>query len=380
MVPRTLEIFRRFAANKDDVILHLHCDPDDPFARRSEYSYDLRSDIAFLNLTEKVRLTKDMSISTGLPLEQLAKIYQAADVHLLASWGEGFGLSTLQAVATGVVPLAPDCTACQELIGNHGEGISICHCLLDEFGLRRGLIDIEDAVSKLEKLYQDRELLASKAQSAREFALSYDWEYTLPQWEELLQREVEVANKRKSLRSLIQPERTLRIPVTLPLAKSKQRIPGYVYVASQCDVTSVLALQRIFPCLKVWSTVTLNFDSSMPDDKSLQVKAVEANGPEYRPHLAMSTLALDMGGSDPRLPAEAAKLEVPCIGLAQQQEQARLWPDLTLDKPDPLMAAELGRQMLTDQGVATELCMAARQRLAGALTSSPSERLESVRK
>ncbi len=364
MVPRTLEIFRRFAADKDDAILHLHCDPDDPFAHRSEYSYDLRSDIAFLNLTEKVRLTKDMSISTELPLEQLAKIYQAADVHLLASWGEGFGLSTLQAAATGVVPLAPDCTACQELIGNHGEAISIRHCLLDELGLRRGLIDIEDAVSKLEKLYQDRELLASKAQKSREFALSYDWARIVPQWEKLLR---EAAHKRASLHSPVQPERTLRIPVTLPMGKSKQRIPGYVYVASQCDVTSVLALQRIFPCLKVWSTVTLNFDSNIPDDKSLQVKVVEANGPEYRPHLALSTLALDMGSCDPQLPVEAAKLGVPCIGLAQQQEQARLWPDLTLEKPDPLVAAELGRQMLTDQGVASELCTAACQRLAGIL-------------
>jgi glycosyltransferase involved in cell wall biosynthesis len=376
MVPRTLEIFRRFAADKDDVILHLHCNPDDPFARHSGYSYDLQSDIAFLNLTKKVRLT----VSTGLSLERLARIYQAADVHLLASWREGGSLSTLQAAATGVVPLTPDCTACQELISNHGEAISVRHCLLDELGLRRGLIDIEDAVSKLEKLYRDRELLVSKAQKSREFALSYDWEYILPQWEELLLREVEVADKRMSLRSSIQPERTLRIPVTLPLVKSKQRIPGYVYAASQCDVTSVLVLQRIFPCLKVWSTVTLNFDSSVPDDKSLQVKVVEANSPEYRPHLALSTLALDMGSSDPRLPVEAAKLGVPCIGLAQQQEQARLWPELSLEKPNSLMVAELGRQMLTDQGIASELCIAARQRLAGAFISSRDGCLESARK
>ncbi len=252
--------------------------------------------------------------------------------------------------------------------------------MLDELGLRRGLIDIEDAVSKLEKLYRDRKLLACKAQSAREFALSYDWEHIIPQWEKLLQSEVASAHKRTSLHSPPQLERTIRIPVTLPLVKSKQRIPGYVYVASQCDVTSILALQRIFPCLKVWSTVALTFDSSVPDDKLLQVKVVEANGPEYRPNLALSTLALDMGSYDPRLPVEAAKLGVPCIGLAQQQEQARLWPDLTLERPDPLIAAELGRQMLTDQGIASDLCMAARQRLAGALTSSPSERLESVRK
>ncbi len=95
MLPRTLEIFRRFALDKDDVILHLHCDPDDMYAHTPECHYDLRSDIAFLNLTEKVRLTKDMSSLKGISLEQLAQIYQAADVHLLASWGEGFGLPTL---------------------------------------------------------------------------------------------------------------------------------------------------------------------------------------------------------------------------------------------------------------------------------------------
>jgi hypothetical protein len=232
-------------------------------------------------------------------------------------------------------------------------------------------------VSRLERLYQDRQLLSYKAQSAREFALSYDWEHIVPQWEELLLREV--ARKRTSLRSSIQPERTLRIPVTLPLVKSKQRIPGYVYVASQCDVPSVLALQRIFPCLKVWSTTSLNSGLNIPDDKPLQVKVVEANGPEYRPHLALSTLAIDMDSCDPRLPIEAAKLGVPCIGLVQQKEQTRLWPDLTLEKPDPLMAAELGRQMLTDQGVASNLCMAARQRLVGALASSHDGCSESAR-
>jgi len=189
--PRTLEIFRRFAADKDDVVLHLHCDPADPWARSPEYCYDLRSDIAFLNLTEKVSFTKDMSIlAGGVPLEQLVQVYQAADVHLLASSGEGFGLPTLQAAATGVVPLASDYSASRELVLNHGEAINIRHFLLDEFGLRRGLIDINDAIYKLEKLYRDRQLLAHKAQNSREFALSYDWKYIFPQWEELLRREV----------------------------------------------------------------------------------------------------------------------------------------------------------------------------------------------
>ena len=403
MLPRTLEIFQRFAADKDDVILHLHCDPDDPWTRfPPEYCYDLRSDIAFLKLTDKVRITKDMSISKGLPIEQLAKIYQAADVHLLASWGEGFGMPTLQAAATGVVPLASDYTASRDLVLGHGEAIRVSHFLVDQLGLRRALIDIEDAVNKLENLYQDRQLLASKAQMAREFALSYDWKCIIPQWDELLsqrrisrhssvhtsdnsydfQGEKDSSNLERGkskvseadfIQEDIQPERILRIPVTLPLVKSKQRISGYVYVASQCDVPSVLALRRIFPGLKVWSTVSLDFGLNASNEEPLQAKIVEANSTEYRAHLALSTLALDMSSFDLRLPVEAAKLGVPCIGLAQQREQAQLWPQLSLEKPDPMMVAKLGRQMLTDQGVATDLCLGARQLLAGALVESKLE-------
>jgi len=389
MLPRTLEIFRRFAHDKNDVILHLHCDPNDPHTRSDEYYYDLQSDIAFLNLTEKVYFTKDMSMSKGLPIEQLVQIYQAADVHLLASLGEGFGLPTLQAAAAGVVPLASDYTASRELVLNHGEAISIRHLLFNPFGLGRGFIDIDDAVSKLETLYTDRKLLASKAQSAREFALSYDWERIVPQWEELLQHEVsrrrtsphslantslppnrepgegKASDLMAELRQDVRLEQTLRIPVTLPLVRSKQRITGYVYVASQRDVPTALALSRIFPGMTVWSTIPLDFGPSLSSGTSLQTKVVQTNSPEYRPHLALSTLALDTGNADPRLPTEAAKLGVPCIGLTQQREQALLWPELSLEKPDPLKAAELGRCMLTDQGVAADLCLAARQHLAG---------------
>jgi len=373
LLPRTLEIFRRFAVDKDNVILHLHCDPNDPVTHSPEYSYDLRSDIAFLNLMEKVCLTKDMSISRGLPLEQLAQIYQAADVHLLASSGEGFGLPTLQAAATGVVPLASDYTANRELVLNHGEAISIHHFLLDEFGLRRALIDIDDAVSKLEMLYQDRDLLTFKSQSAREFALSYDWKHIVSQWEKLLQHEV-------PLRRDVHPERTLRIPVNLPLVRSKQRISGYVYGASQRDVPIMLALHRIFPGLNFWSTIPLDLSSSTSNSKPLQAKVVQANSFEYRPNLAMSILALDTASIDPRLPIESAKLGVPCIGLAQQREQALLWPALSLQKPDPIIAAELGRQMLTDQGISADLCLAARQQLASALTPANDRSLGSIKK
>ena len=426
LLPRTLEIFRRFAADKDDVLLHLHCDPDDPVARSTGYCYDLRSDIAFLGLTDKVQITDGMSIATGLPIAQLAEIYQAADVHLLSSWGEGFGLPTLQAAATGVVPLASEYTASRELVLGHGEAIRTGHFLLDQFGLRRALIDIDDAVSRLEHLYYDPELLASKAQDARRFAEAYDWERIVLQWQEVLQHEVPRTRTnlrypayasrvtlhpktvdgpadlarvvRKAVPSLpdnVQVtvnvverkvgtlaaevfqdaqdfDRTLTLPVTLPLVEPKlvkARVIGCVYAASVWDIPVVQALSRVFPRLNVWSTVALELGPNPTNGQPVQAKTVQTGSPEYRSHLATSTLALDIGGTDQALPVQAAELGVPCIGLAQHVEQMRLWPDLSIANSNTGVAAELGRWMLTDQGAASDLCVRASQMLNGILTA-----------
>lgn len=421
LLPRTLEIFRRFAAGKDDVLLHLHCDPHDPAARSPEYYYDLLSDIEFLGLAPKVRITQGMSIASGVTLPQLAAIYQAADVHLLASWGEGFGLPTLQAAASGVVPLASDYTASRELVLGHGEAIRVRHFLCDQFGLRRALIDIDDAVSKLERLYADRELLQAKSEAAWRFAAAYDWAKVVPQWHELLQRQVPrlranvrypAATSRVTLRphsvdgrldlakvlrgvmpslpdsaqvtlnvveskagqltaEIIQDaqafQHTLTLPVTLPptdLQLVKTRVTGCVYLASASDVPVARALSRIFPGLNAWSVAPLDLGPSLLTGDSVPAKVVPVGGPVYRRHLASSTLALDLGGVDPALPALAAEAGVPCIGLVCQAEQVRLWPELSLEVPDPVAAAVLGRWMLTDQGDAADLCARARERLA----------------
>ena len=418
--PRTLEIFRLFAADKDDVLLHLHCDPNDPSARTGEYHYNLQSDIRFLGLADKVRFTTGMTARRGVTLARLAACYQAADVHLLASYGEGFGLPTLQAAAAGVVPMASDYTASRELVLGHGEAIRVRHFVRDQLGFRCALIDIDNAVGKLERLYRDRELLKSKSQAARRFAESYDWKHIVLRWHELLQREVPhlrttinrgkspaprtiirpradqatsalpragrractklpegmqaMINKLESigghvsaaiLRDMSNTEGAFTIPVALPPtdpALVGRRVIGRVYLASACDIPVFRKLHLIFPALSPWSTVALDLSSCMTSGRAFLSAQVPANSSGYQNYLATSTLALDLGGAQPTLPALAAEVGVPCIGLDNHGEQVWLWPDLCMDNPDAILATKLGRWMLTDHGDAAAVCALAWKR------------------
>jgi glycosyltransferase involved in cell wall biosynthesis len=427
LLPRLLEIFDRFARDRSDVLLHLHCDPADPAARTAEYYYDVAADVELLGLGDKVRFTSGMSIQGGLAIEDLAAIYQAADVHLLASWGEGFGLPSLQAAAAGVVPLASDYTASRELVTGHGEPIRVASYVRDQFGLRRALIDIDDAVGKLDRLYADRGLLSAKSAEARRFAEGYDWSRLLPLWSDLLETALPSARQRmtqvpvstlrirtagrettvdgglpadvsRTLEDVVRlPDGAsavvkvvtseagrlaaevmrdgsaftadeLSVPVTLPSADPElveRRRRGCIHVASASDAPLVWALGKVFPAITVWSSRPIDLGPSPFTGELIKPSVIPMGMPGWRRHLAASVLALDLGGVAPELQRAAAELGVPSIGLADVGDQRALWPTLTLAEADVPAAARLARGVLTDPVEAADVVAEARDRLAG---------------
>jgi len=188
LLPRLLDIASAVAPGRSDVVVHLHADPEDSAAASELYHYRLLEDRRTLGLEERVRLTADfrMLSARGLPLPELAALYQAADVHLLTSWGEGFGLPTLQAASAGAVPMAVDYSASRELVAGHGVAVPVESSLVDEFGLRRCLLDRGAAVAAIEELIADGKALAERAARSREFALDYDWETVVERWDDVL--------------------------------------------------------------------------------------------------------------------------------------------------------------------------------------------------
>jgi len=389
MLPRLLDIFAKFADGRPDALLHLHTDPDDEFTKSGIYSYDVRADLKHLGIESQVRFTPGMKVQRGggVPLSQLAAYYRAADVHLLASSGEGFGLPTLQAAAAGAVPMASDYSASRELVTGHGEAIAVAEWSENEFGIRRALIDVDDAVRKLAAFYDDRALLAERSGCAAQFALAYDWNKVLDQWDELL-RSVGASTRRMSRVPATQtlpeplvskylpqiPGGSLKVNVVEHkfgrlesgiIADTKGqlsdvRIPG---IQKACEVGGVRvvrspayvgvgrgdknifdSLKCLFPILGGWTT---DLSDSGRGEKNELHEVILDRYEEARYDLAQSVLLFNVhGGFSDAILIDSALYGVPCIGTTQSAAQNNLWPELATD--DDAGALTLARMLLTN--------------------------------
>jgi glycosyltransferase involved in cell wall biosynthesis len=183
LIPRTLDVLQRLGIPRDRVVLHLHTRAH-PAEDAESYRYDVRADIELLR-PGVVRGIRDGAGDGDLTLRELADVYAAADVLLLTSFGEGFGLPTLQAASAGVVPVVPANSASRELVGSHGFAVPCDASTTDEFGLVRGFIDRNRAAEVIRKLYESPDLLSARSEASRRFALGLGWDDVAAAWDTL---------------------------------------------------------------------------------------------------------------------------------------------------------------------------------------------------
>jgi len=181
----TIEGFARFVRNKPpDVKLYLHTGAtfDGP---------DLREMVRTAGITDRLISTDGwLEDHPAVNDERLNLLYNATDVGINTSSGEGWGLISFEHAATGAPQIVPAHTACEELwqgvetmlpIRSEGEHVGL--------GMLRKFVDPDDIASVLERLYSDRRFREEQAQRAYENArqTAYDWDRIAQQWDELLQ-------------------------------------------------------------------------------------------------------------------------------------------------------------------------------------------------
>jgi len=108
--------FADIAQRDPSVDLILHCRPIDP------EGIDLWQEILRMpeDVRERVKFTNAHDTFKGLPPEGLAALYNAADVYVSTTGGEGFGLTLAESIACGTPVVATGWAAEVEVIGDGG--------------------------------------------------------------------------------------------------------------------------------------------------------------------------------------------------------------------------------------------------------------------
>ena len=106
--------FSMFSQMHDDVILYLHTDQ-----LGSLGGIKLMELLASSGLKQdQFKFVEPYTYRAGIPQETLASIYTAMDVLLATSYGEGFGIPTIEAQACGTPVIASNFAASTELVGD----------------------------------------------------------------------------------------------------------------------------------------------------------------------------------------------------------------------------------------------------------------------
>lgn len=106
--------FSMFAKKHDDAVLYLHTDPTGAMG-----GINLIDLIQAVGLPmEKVIFADPYLLRNGMPQQMMPVMYSGLDVLLATSYGEGFGIPTIEAQACGVPVIASNFAASAELVGD----------------------------------------------------------------------------------------------------------------------------------------------------------------------------------------------------------------------------------------------------------------------
>ena len=171
---------------KKDTILHAHTSMVYPGG------YDLKLLSEFYGISKNIFYISGMSLNSGTPNEEMAKLYNIADCHVSATMGESFGLPVLESMACGVPQIFPNHTTGPELVGEPETGLLIELLKMkngQEYGWTgptisdKWLIDPYDLAEKMGKIYNSDSLRKKFSKNAVKFASKFDWDkYIIPEW------------------------------------------------------------------------------------------------------------------------------------------------------------------------------------------------------
>lgn len=141
-----------------------------------------------LGLTERLVITNKNDGVQTVPSNRLNLIYNATDVGLTTSVGEGWGLVPMEHAVTGVPQVVPDHSSLHDLYEDCGLLVPTSYDVtLDHIMTTGRVVTPEDIATQLETLYCDEGLSTSLSMRAMNkfTSIEYSWKFIASQWDKL---------------------------------------------------------------------------------------------------------------------------------------------------------------------------------------------------
>lgn len=191
-IPRTIMAFKEFRKQVPNSILYLHMAIKDQ-------GWDLGEVCKAheLDTTKDVIFPKNFGPNQGYPRHIVNLIYNASDVVVSTTLGEGFGLAWMEALAARVPIIMPANTMLPEFINDEigylcksGNNPSLYTTIQFDNEVIRPLTDVEDLVKVLVQIYNNKEEAAQRAENGYKWiTTNMDWlKHIVPQWVELFEK------------------------------------------------------------------------------------------------------------------------------------------------------------------------------------------------
>lgn len=178
----TIAGFSLFAKDKpSNIRLYMHCGVRDA-------SVDVIKEAKRYHIDDKLIFT---NLNTGIQRiskERLNLIYNACDVGINTSLGEGWGLINVEHAVTGAVQIVPRHSSCAELFGDCGLMMeTIADWTFDQSETVGRLTNPEEVARCLDILYKNRELKRELSQKGLEKFTSpeYEWKNIAENWRKI---------------------------------------------------------------------------------------------------------------------------------------------------------------------------------------------------
>jgi glycosyltransferase involved in cell wall biosynthesis len=177
-LPALVKAFAKFAADKPDAILYLHT--------QVRGHWDLYELVKRFGVEDKTRVTEGLGTDRGVPDTLLATVYNAMDVFVLPTMGEGFGLPLVESQACGTPALATDYSACPELLADPIQRLKVKDTLIMGHNFEQAVVDTDDIVEKIEHFYRNPLELRERARW-HQLAQGFEWAEACRPFVELLE-------------------------------------------------------------------------------------------------------------------------------------------------------------------------------------------------